>query len=212
VQAVADIKEFTYYPKKMLAKFLRIRAGKTIMTKEERKKQAFQRPKRWFPGKLWKLTRKQKIFGLTTSNGKIFTCLIPMGEKEWTATKFAEIVKKRLGPFLKKAFPDRKTFQILLDGEKVFHAPEAKRAMKRQGMKVLPEYPPYSPDLNPQENVWPWAEKELRKLGTPRDTFETFQKKAQQAICNYVSPEKLVASIAKRCRRCLEKHGEMIEK
>ena len=51
------------------------------MSKKEKKKGAFQRPKgnkkKWFPQEQWKLVRKKKVFALVTSTGKIFTVLIP---------------------------------------------------------------------------------------------------------------------------------------
>ena len=41
------------------------------MTAAERYKAQFQRPKKWFHKDEWKLTKQQKIFGMTPSNGKI---------------------------------------------------------------------------------------------------------------------------------------------
>ncbi len=64
---------------------------------------------------------------------------------------------------MKKAFPQKTSFQILLGGEKLLHGPAAKAAMKEVGISVLPRWPKYSPDLNPQENIWAWAETRLRK-------------------------------------------------
>ncbi len=55
-----------------------------------------------------------------------------MGSKEWTSKKFAEIINTRVAPFLRRAFPEKASFRILLDGETVFHAPEAKAALKKQ--------------------------------------------------------------------------------
>ena len=49
----------------------KLRAPWTYMTKAEKYKPAFVRPKQWFPRKEYKKTIKQKVFGLTTSNGKI---------------------------------------------------------------------------------------------------------------------------------------------
>ena len=43
VQAVGDLKEFTYYPSDLRAKFLQLRAPWTYMTEAEKKKPAFQR-------------------------------------------------------------------------------------------------------------------------------------------------------------------------
>ena len=76
---------------------------------------------------------------------------------------------------------------------RLLHAPAAKRAYEADHITILPAWPPHSPDLNPQvwlvfgvcryaahdgvrcrrqENVWPWAEKKLRELEKPNDTFE----------------------------------------
>ena len=78
---------------------------------------------------------------------------------------------------MKRAYPGKTSFTLLLDGERLLHAPAAKRAMEEFGISVLGDWPKYSPDLNPQENVWAWAEKELRKREQARDTFTTFQRK-----------------------------------
>lgn len=61
LQACGDIKEFTYYPNNLRARFYRLRAPWTYMTKAERKKPQFQRPKKWFPKADWKKTQKQKV-------------------------------------------------------------------------------------------------------------------------------------------------------
>ena len=39
----------------------------------------------------------------------------------------------------KNAFPERATYQILLDGEQLMHTPEAKQAMREVGLRVLPK-------------------------------------------------------------------------
>ena len=33
--------------------------------------------------------------------------------------------------------------------------------MDEVGIRILPRWPGYSPDLNPQENVWPWMQRQL---------------------------------------------------
>ena len=81
----------------------------------------------------------QKVFGLTTSTGKTLNLLIdtPFKAEDW-----AEVLRDRVVPFLKKTFPQKKAFKILLDGEKIFHAPEAKRVMnahKEIFLETLPE-------------------------------------------------------------------------
>ena len=49
LQAVGDIKEFTYYPRDLRPKLAQLRAPWTYMTAAEKKKPEFQRPKRWYP-------------------------------------------------------------------------------------------------------------------------------------------------------------------
>ena len=49
LQAVGDIKEFTYYPRDLRPKLAQLRAPWTYMTAAEKKKPEFQRPKPWYP-------------------------------------------------------------------------------------------------------------------------------------------------------------------
>ena len=61
LQGCGDLKDFTYYPKDLKARFYRLRSPWTYMTDEERKKPEFQRPKKWFPKQEWKKTKKVKV-------------------------------------------------------------------------------------------------------------------------------------------------------
>ena len=99
-----------------------------------------------------------------------------------------------------------------MDGEKVFYGPPAKKAMKDNDITVLPGWPKYSPDLNPQENVWDWAEKELRTMECSSDTFATFGKKCVKAVEKYPGSDKLIGSMAKRMRILVEGQGKNIGK
>ena len=85
-------------------------------------------------------------------------------------------------------------------------------AFRAFNIKLLPDWPKYSPDLNPQENVWPHAENYLRnKLEKPSDKFIKFQQNVVAAVKAYPSPEKLVPSMAKRCTDCVSKKGAMLK-
>ena len=156
-------------------------------------------------------SEKQKVFGLTTSNGKMLHCCVP---SPWTADVWAKLVKKRVGPFLKRSFPRLSAYRIILDSEPILHAPVAKAAYREWNITVEPHWPKYSPDLNPQENVWPWAENCLRDEleYDARDTFDDFQRNAVLAVKMYESPGKLVPSMSKRIQECLEKKGNMIDR
>jgi hypothetical protein len=209
LKAVGDIKEFTFYPKALRAKFAKLRAPWTYMNKKERKQPAVQRPKRWFPKKDWQKVKKQKVSGFTTSTGKSFAFCIP---SPFNGEVWAQLIRTKLAPILKKEFPTSRSKQILLDGEKVFYGPPAKKAMKDNDITVLPGWPKYSPDLNPQENVWDWAEKELRTMKCSSDTFATFGKKCVKAVEKYPGSDKLIGSMAKRMRILVEGQGKNIGK
>ncbi len=207
VQACGDMKDYVYYPKQMKARFARIRAAWPYMKKSEKHKPAFVRPKRAWKRKDYKKTTKGKVLGFTACNGEklLVHCPIP-----FTSKAFASLVRKRVGPFLQRAFPDRDRFRILLDGEPLLHAPEAARACQECGITVLPDWPAYSPDLNPQENVWPWIEKRLRKEEARGDTIAVFKRRLTRAAAQYPDADRLVASLAERMQECIKRKGAMI--
>ena len=209
LQAVGDFKDFTWYPKELRPKFRQLRASWTYMKPSEKFKPEFVRPKRWFKTSEYKKTKKQKVFGCTTSTGEslAFLCPMPLTTEIW-----AGLVKTKLGPFLKRQFPGRASSQILLDGERLLHAPPAKAAMTSQSITVLPGWPKYSPDINPQENVWKGAEVGLRKLEDEDgdESFEAFQKNVLKAVKSVPGSANLISSMARRMKEVIEAQGAMI--
>ena len=209
LQAVADVKEFTWYPADLRPRLMQLRASWTYMSKKERTQQAFLRPKRWFRKTEWDRVKKLKVFGLVTSNGKVFATACPM---PMTGDHFADLVRQKLQPFMKKAFPRRATSQLLLDGDKIFRTANAKAALQESGLTVLPNWPPHSPDLNPQENVWPWSENKLRETEARNESFEAFSKRCVKAVQAYPNGGNLITSMAKRMEMCVAAEGKMIGK
>ena len=144
---------------------------------------------------------------MTTSNGKSLAFLTP---SPWSAEQWAVLVKTKLKPFLKKAFPGLTSFHILLDGEPLLHAPSSKAAYREAKITTEP-WPKYSPDLNPQEQVWSWAEPQLRRLETGADPFTGWHKKILKAVHAYPAKEKLIPSMARRCKALVARSGAMLD-
>lgn len=206
LQGCGDLKEYTYYPHALKARFKRYSAPWTYMNKSEKTKPAYQKPKRMFKNKEFKQTRKGKVLGFTTSTGKSLTV---MCKTPFNADRFAELIRKRVGPFFAKEFPALKRRRILLDGEPLLHAPPAKRAMQQYGLTCLPNWPAYSPDLNPQENVWPWLQARLNHRTDQLTSFAKFQRAIVREGPKYLGAAKLIPSMPKRVAECLEKQGAM---
>ena len=135
-----------------------------------------------------------------------------MGVQEpWNSERFVELVRDHVGPWLQRSFPDLNEMKILIDGEKAMHTPEANAALMKFGMSTLPSWPEYSPDLNPQENLWARAEVLLRQGERSGDSFETFKKRVLTACHAYRGAEKLIPSMAKRIKATIENAGAIAD-
>ena len=207
LQGVADMKNFTFYPQRLKGKFVRFECAWTYMTKEEKQKPEFVLPQTKFTREEYKTVRKGKVFGVTLSSGQQAMWVL---KQPFTGDDFAELVRKKLGPFMAAAFPDHSKRMLLLDGEKLLHTDNAKAALQEAGIRVLPEWPPYSPDLNPQENVWPWLETKLRESEQATDDFPKFLQRLKMVAKRYPNPEGLIPSMEQRVSDCLAQRGGSI--
>ena len=82
---------------------------------------------------------------------------------------------------------------MLLDGEPILRAEIVEAAMADKQIKLLDGWPKYSPDLNPQENVWPAAEGAIRAAERNGDTFADFKKRCVKAT-RYIRNRSLMIS------------------
>ena len=177
------------------------------MTKEEKQKPEFVLPETKFTRQEYKTVRQGKVFGVTLSSGQQATWVL---KQPFTGDDFAELVRKKLGPFMAAAFPDHSKRMLLLDGEKLLHTENAKAALQEAGIRVLPDWPPYSLDLNPQENVWPWLETKLRESEQATDDFPKFLQRLKMVAKRYPHPENLIPSMEQRVSDCLAQRGGSI--
>ena len=92
------------------------------------------------------------------------------------------------------------------------HTAEARSAMAAAGLRALPNWPPTSPDLNPQEHVWGWSEPHVCKAEAKSDTFERFKQRVSEICLKYTGAAKLVSSLEHRVALCLRRKGHNIGK
>ena len=70
-----------------------------------------------------------------------------------SSPEFARLVRAKVGPCLQANYPAMARITALLDVKKVLHPPEATTALVEFNVETMADWPKYSPDLNPQENV-----------------------------------------------------------
>ena len=63
--------------------------------------------------------------------------------------------------------------------------------------------------MNPQENVWGWAEQALRKEEKRSDSFATFCSKLLRVARRYPSAECLIGSMQQRLEAVAAQRGAM---
>ena len=122
------------------------------------------------------------------------------------------LILLRMSPLYRQAFPCSTNRRVLLDGEKLLHTRDAQAAMREEGVALLTGWPSKSPDLNPQENVWAWAEDDLRKSERKRDTVAVFNRRVAASCQRYPSKLALVPSMAGRMAKCVRLRGANLVK
>ena len=95
---------------------------------------------------------------------------------------------------------------MLHDNDKKFHSRVVKEWLFEAGISCL-EFPPYSPDLNPIENLWAVLQREVEKL--PGSTVEELQDAVAEVWKNASKPlmERLVESMPRRMAAVLHANG-----
>jgi transposase len=90
-------------------------------------------------------------------------------------------------------------FQLLLDNDPT-HKKAVQNALERWEVispgcvvKVVANYPPHSPDLNPIENVWSWVQRKVEQKGC--DNFEDFKEEVIRAFQKM--PESMLRNLFK---------------
>ena len=135
----------------------------------------------------------------------------PMGT---TSKHFTLKIKRQIIPFLRQQFPGRTSFQLMLDGERLLHAAPAQAAFATANIaSKMGNWPSSSPDLNPQENVWPWAEDRVHFLEARGGTLDSFRGKCLRAVREYpvASAKKFLRGMPGRSDKVLKNGGGAID-
>ena len=145
------------------------------------------------------------VFGLLTSRG--LGPLIRISGR-MNAQQYVEILQNCL-PFMRQTFPDG-VFFWLQDNCPVHKAQYTLEWFDRNISGQLIEHPPYSPDLNPIENIWGILKERMRFCAKPRSSDEFFDQIRHfwfQIGEDRTVIQNLYTSMRDRLRLCLQKNG-----
>jgi transposase len=105
--------------------------------------------------------------------------------------QFLNMIKKRWQQ-LKRGRACSKPILVVWDNVRFHKSKEVKQWLRENdGVVELMNFPPYSPELNPQEKVWKALKKYLADI-LARDTFEVAVERAREFLKNGIFPYKFV--------------------
>ena len=115
---------------------------------------------------------------------------------------YAEVLENNLIPSIDLLMLNDKPWKLQQDGATAHTAYYTKEWFNDNNIKTIP-WPPYSPDLNPIENIWAWIDRELAKvqISTLGQLKETWYR-VLEAMC-----KNLVESMPRRVLSCIKAKG-----
>jgi hypothetical protein len=130
-----------------------------------------------------------------------------MYEGSLKAADLRDILRDYLVPTFREHFPDAPTRWLLWDNDPGRHMSAlVKNFLHTQGITCL-DFPPYSPDLNPIENLW--ADMDKRMQDSLADTKEEMEQLVQQVWAETTVEQcrKLARSMPHRIAQVIERAG-----
>ena len=134
--------------------------------------------------------------------------LLPI-EGTMNANKYKGVLKDYMIPQLRQWFGVRRSSSIFQQDNAPCHkAEDILKYLKEQQIQIL-EWPPYSPDLSPIENLWTIIKRRLNEEGSlSRNDLE----KRLEQLWNYdryMTPHvnKLIESMPRRIKACIDNNG-----
>lgn len=125
------------------------------------------------------------------------------------AVEFQEVLGEELQPQGQQLFSAAgvQDWSLLLDGAAAHRAPATVAFMSSKGIRIVADWPPNSPDLNPIENAWAWLKQQLyaqqyASLEAMWQAAEAIWASMPLSMC-----QNLMNSIATRKAICIEREG-----
>lgn len=123
--------------------------------------------------------------------------------------KFANIVKKNFPSLFQKSGSNSTIF--LQDGDSSQNSAVARKAIEDKGYWIF-HIPARSPDLNPIENVFHLAGKDIREQGRAifKESYEEFVRRCRQTLLQFPADviDRTISSIPKRLQAVVQSGGQ----
>jgi len=125
-----------------------------------------------------------------------------------TGKRFVRILSKKKAE-MKKLYPEG--FILAIDNHPVHKSNRVQKYINNNFMDCL-EWPSYSPDLNPIEEVWGWLKMKVNE-GWPKNMFDlrdSIRRNWEKLTTEMI--EKYINRLEKKYRRVIELHGSRYKK
>ena len=162
--------------------------------------------------------RAVPMWGGITHKGFALLCFHP--QKKLSSPEWARVVGKGTVADAIRAMQPQTAegpWPLLADNESFLRAEVSRDAYSEEGLCLVPNMPPRSPDLNPIERYWAWLRRKLRKMDLhdlhhkrPR-LGKTAYKARVRAVCKTMKSQQVAAAcfkgLQKVCREVVQKKG-----
>ena len=117
-----------------------------------------------------------------------------------------QILKDNLLPSAQQLFSPDKEWYFLHDNDKKFHSHVVQRWLESKSVRCI-DFPSYSPDLNPIENLWAVLAREVEQTQCP--TLDVLKDRVAEVWQNACKPlmAELVASMPRRIEAVFAANG-----
>jgi DDE superfamily endonuclease len=160
------------------------------------------------------LTKLHVVAG-TTGHKTTFVTKQGAMAKNITASEYRAVLEQTLLPEGRRLFGAQgiSSWVLQQDNDPTHKgAPEIVKGYNQKNgcsIRVLPNWPPNSPDLSLIENVWSFLQSKLDSLGCP--TFQAFKQALENEAksIDRVFSQRLFDGMQNRVRECLERKGDL---